>query len=456
MRVLIVDDDLAFANLMERLLTSEGFTVNKLIDPVKALKEVATNKYDLVLVDYKMPDLDGLELLERIKSHDPSLPVILVTNYSDLRVAVRSVKLGAFDFVTKPIIPDEFLTVVKRALSDSLTNIEKVQDNKHVRKESDYIVGSCQKAKDVWDYSCQLAPTGLNVLISGESGTGKEYIAQALHSMSRRDKHPFIAVDCGTISSELAVSSFFGHVKGAFTGANSDKVGFFEQANKGTLFLDEVGNLAIEAQAAILRAIQERSFKRLGASHELNVDVRVIAATNEPLATNVSKGAFRGDLYYRLNEFELHIPPLRERMDDLEVFVTAFLKQSESEFNKENITIQQEVLQAFKRYSWPGNIRELRNIIRRASLLAKNGIITLNEIPEGISNPINESLYTPAPRTVKDSTSFDIKEESKELERELIIAALEKSKYNKTQAAKTLNIDRSTLYAKLKIYGIED
>lgn len=450
-----MDDDPAFANLMERLLIREEFTVSKLIDSVRATEEVVKNHYDLVLVDYKMPGLNGLQLLERIKAHKPNLPVILITNYADLRVAVSSVKLGAFDYVTKPIVPYAFLAVVTRALSENMADNGKAEDIARVNQKQEYIVGSCLKAKETWDYACKVAPTKLNVLICGESGTGKEYIARVLHDMSRRVSHPFIAVDCGTISPELATSIFFGHVKGAFTGANSDKIGLFEQANKGTLFLDEIGNLALDVQAALLRVIQEGRVKPLGSSHELEVDVRIVAATNEALSVNVSQGTFRNDLYYRLNEFELHIPSLRERMDDLEVFTSAFLKQAEVEFNKPNLTIDPEVLKAFKGYSWPGNLRELRNIVRRSALLAKNRMINMNDIPKGLLAPVDENPKFSGSLLEKQSKRFDIKVGSKELERELIIAALEKTKYNKTKAAKELNIDRSTLYSKLRSYGIE-
>ena len=452
---MIVDDDPAFASLLEGLLKKQGFLVSKLIDSMQAMGFLARNECELVLVDYRMPGLNGLQLLEQIRAQKPNLPAILITNYADLRVAVSSIKLGAFDYVTKPIVPDAFLAVVNRALSDNQSENKKPEFKTDVNHQQEYIVGSCRKAKEVWDYACKVAPTGLNVLITGESGTGKEYIARALHSMSRRANQPFVAVDCGTISPDLAISSFFGHVKGAFTGAYSDKTGLFEQANRGTLFLDEVGNLAVEVQIALLRAIQERKYKRLGASKEHEIDVRIVAATNESLSAVVSKGVFRNDLYHRLNEFELHIPALRTRMEDLEVFSSAFLKQSEMEFSKDNLTIDPEVIKAFKVYPWPGNLRELRNIIRRGALLAKNNRITMNEIPDGFLVLGDERDSESDNQLEKRTKSFDIKEESRELERDLIIKALEKSKYNKSKAAKALNIDRTTLYSKLKSYGID-
>lgn len=452
---MIVDDDPAFASLLEGLLKKQGFLVSKLIDSIQVMGFLARNECELVLVDYRMPGLNGLQLLEQIRAQKPNLPVILITNYADLRVAVSSIKLGAYDYITKPIVPDEFIAVINRALIAKRSGNERPDMKTKEIYRQEYIVGSCTKAKEVWDYACKVAPTGLNVLITGESGTGKEYIARALHNMSRRANQPFVSVDCGTISSDLAISSFFGHVKGAFTGANSDKTGLFEQANRGTLFLDEVGNLAVEVQIALLRAIQERKYKRLGASREQEVDLRIVAATNESLSSAVSQGIFRNDLYHRLNEFELHIPPLRKRLVDIEVYSSAFLRQSELEFKKENLTIDPEVFEAFKGYQWPGNLRELRNIIRRATLLAKNQKITLNEIPDGLLDWGDQLDRESDNQLEKRSKSYDIKKGSRELERDLIIKALEKSKYNKSKAAKALNIDRTTLYSKLKSYGID-
>lgn len=454
MKILVVDDDPSFNALVSKFLEKGGYAPSSVYGSKSALDALATTQYDLVLVDYKLPGMDGLELIKIIKSTYPRLPVILITNYADIRLAVSSIKLGAFEYVTKPVIPDELLQVIKMALKSGGT--AQAKPNKQQQIE-DYVVGKNEDTQQLLHHLSMVAPTKMNVLIFGESGTGKEHIAQTIHKLSRRNKGPFVAVDCGTLSAELAASELFGHVKGAFTGANSDKKGLFEEAHNGTLFLDEIGNLPAAVQMALLRAIQEGAIKKVGGNREIQVDIRLVAATNEDLEKNISEGSFRNDLYHRLNEFELHLQPLRKRLGDLEEFCNFFIAQSCESFGKANVTLSEVALRIFRSYTWPGNIRELKNIIRRAVLLTSGSEITAEHLPPGLQDV--ESLEQQDENSKRiaqpQANDLNIKSHGKELEKELIINALNKFKYNKSKAASALNIDRSTLYSKIRSYGID-
>lgn len=457
MVILVVDDDLSFNELVSRYLTKEGFEVISVYGSREALDVIGQQRIDLVLADYKLPGMDGLALTEKIRQMYTGIPVILITNYADIRVAVNSIKLGAFEFVSKPVIPDELLKIIRLALSPSEQKshiVEKTQ-------EEQYIIGKNEKTANLWKHVNVVAPTKMNVLITGESGTGKEHIARTIHQMSRRAKGPFVAVDCGALTVELAGSELFGHMKGAFTGAHSDKRGLFEEANGGTLFLDEVGNLPYEIQVSLLRAIQEESIKRVGGNKEIKVDVRLVAATNDLLSQSIENNSFRNDLYHRLNEFELFIPPLRDRIDDVEEFCDFFLRQACNEFEKPAIRISDEVKNLFMNYSWPGNLRELRNIIRRAVILSSGEEITPDVLPVGMKD-VSAEVKSPENITQpiiflsgNSSNLLNIKDQNREQEKRLVLEALEKFKYNKTKAAEALNIDRSTLYKKMKLYNIE-
>lgn len=455
MVILVVDDDLSFNELVSRYLTKEGFEVISVYGSRQALDVIGQQRIDLVLADYKLPGMDGLALTEKIQQMYSGIPVILITNYADIRVAVNSIKLGAFEFVSKPVIPDELLKIIHLALSPSE---QKSHTVKHTQEEQ-YIIGKNEKTANLWKHVNIVAPTKMNVLITGESGTGKEHIARTIHQMSRRAKGPFVAVDCGALTVELAGSELFGHMKGAFTGANADKKGLFEEANGGTLFLDEVGNLPYEIQVSLLRAIQEESIKRVGGNKEIKVDVRLVAATNDLLSQSIENNSFRNDLYHRLNEFELFIPPLRERIDDVEEFCDFFVRQACSEFEKQPVSISDEVKQVFMNYSWPGNLRELRNIIRRSVILTSGDEITGDALPIGMKDASevksSENVQQPIVSQGSSPNLLNIKDQNREQERRLVLEALEKFKYNKTKAAEALNIDRSTLYKKMKLYEIE-
>lgn len=454
MRILVVDDDPAFNDLLRNYLGRQGYTTSMALTARGAFERIAAEQPDLVLVDYQLPDGNGLELMQQIKKTHAKLPVILITNYADLRLAVNSIKLGAFEFVTKPVIPDELLRIVELALNQATTPPKPVALNP---QPVSYVVGKNQATAQLWQHLAVVAPTKMNVLIEGESGTGKEHLARTLHQKSRRSKGPFVSVDCGTLSIELAASELFGHEKGAFTGAIRHKQGLIEAAQGGTLFLDEIGNLSYDTQAMLLRTIQEGSIKKVGSTSEINVDVRVVAATNEDLLQKVDEGTFRNDLYHRLHEFSLRVPPLRERMDDLEAYCAFFTEEAGVDFEKTPPQISVAVRQAFAQYPWPGNLRELRNVIRRLVLLADAEVLELTHLPAGIfENAQNESTaVAPAKNDLPSSNAYDLKSIQELHERQLIVEALEQFKYNKSKAAQALNIDRSTLYHKMKRYQIE-
>lgn len=454
MRILVVDDDPAFNDLLRNYLGRQGFDTSMALTAKGAFEQIAADHPDLVLVDYQLPDGNGLELMQQIKKAHAKLPVILITNYADLRLAVNSIKLGAFEFVTKPVNPDELLKIVKLALSQQVAN-PKVATQKSDNMA--YVVGKNPATVQLWEHLAVVAPTKMNVLIQGESGTGKEHLARTLHQKSRRHKGPFISVDCGTLSLELAASELFGHEKGAFTGAIRDKQGLIEAAQGGTLFLDEIGNLSYDTQAMLLRTIQEGSIKKVGSTAEINVDVRIVAATNEDLAEKVDEGLFRNDLYHRLHEFSLRVPPLRERLDDLEAFCDFFLAQAGKDFEKAAPILSHNVLQAFHHYTWPGNLRELRNVIRRMVLLAEADVIDTGHLPPGVFDNVGADSTSMMVNTSEQTSdnAFDLKSLQEMQERQLIVEALEEFKYNKSKAAQALNIDRSTLYQKMKRYGIE-
>ncbi|MFN3530559.1 MAG: sigma-54-dependent transcriptional regulator [Bacteroidia bacterium] len=446
MQLLVVDDDAAFNELLRSYLGRQGYSTSMALTVRGALEQINAQAPQLVLVDYQLPDGNGLDLMRQLKASHPQLPVILITSYADLRLAVNSIKLGAFEFVTKPVVPDELLKLVKLALNPAEVPSEKVTSKV---TPANYVVGKNAAVQQLWQHLNAVAPTKMNVLIMGESGTGKEHLARTIHQQSRRHGGPFVSVDCGTLSTELAASELFGHVKGAFTGAQRDKTGLMEAAVGGTLFLDEIGNLALDTQAMLLRALQEGLIKRVGDTREIKVDVRVVAATNENLLQQVNEGGFRNDLYHRLNEFSLQVPPLRDRRDDLAEFCAFFVQQASIDFEKPAPTLSKAVFEAFSQYAWPGNLRELRNIIRRMVLLANDKVLEVAHLPAGLFEGLDEAK--PATAETED---YDLKSIQETQERQTIVEALERFKYNKSKTAQALNIDRSTLYAKMKRYNI--
>ncbi|MBZ9650435.1 sigma-54-dependent transcriptional regulator [Psychroflexus montanilacus] len=449
-KLLIVDDDPFFNKTLSNYLRRFDYNIDTATSAEEAIELLKEFTFDLVITDYRLPNMDGLQLVEKIKTEWNS-PVILITNYSDIRTAVKSIKLGAFEFVSKPIIPEEFKIVIEKALDTPNTKTTTTNKNK-TKASSDsslsIVKGNTEKATELWSYAKQVAPTQMSVLITGESGTGKEYVAKYIHENSKRKDKPFVAIDCGALPESIASSELFGHVKGAFTGADRDKKGQFEYANGGTLFLDEIGNLSYESQVKLLRVLQERKIRRVGGNQEIDIDVRIIAATNENLDSAIAENEFRNDLYHRLNEFSLNIPSLKDRQEDLKEFVDYFIQEACEELDKEKVSIDNQVLEDLKSYDWPGNLRELKNLMKRAALLCQNGTIEHKHLPPSIF----EKQEKEAKQVIN---SNDLKEVKEHHEREIILKCLEKNKFNKSKTAKELNIDRTTLYNKIKSLGLD-
>ncbi|MCB9023560.1 MAG: sigma-54-dependent Fis family transcriptional regulator [Lentimicrobiaceae bacterium] len=463
-KVLIVDDDVTFCLMLETFLRKNGFDVEQSFSFSDAVKKIKSFVPDIILTDLRLPDHDGLEVLHLSNREAPNTPVILMTGYADIKTAVQAIKLGAFDYVAKPVNPDEILLTIKRALKSPGNEANQEEP---AADDNLYVEGTSQAALKIAEYAALVAPTGMSVLILGESGTGKEFIARKIHQLSARNDKPFVAIDCGALPRDLAGSEFFGHLKGAFTGAFNDKQGQFEAANGGTIFLDEIGNLSYEIQVQLLRAIQERKIRRIGSTVEIPVDVRIITATNEDLKQAVAKGEFREDLYHRINEFAVQVAPLRDRPEDLILFARYFLNQANRELNKQVTDFSSEVEHIFLHYSWPGNFRELRNIIKRAVLLSKGNVIEAETLPDELAdNQIQPATGQPSQTyeagveednaTILPEQALDLslKDTSQRSERELIVATLEKVRFNKSKAARLLNVDRKTLYNKMKQYGI--
>lgn len=436
--VLIIEDDSTFAQIIEGFLIKNNYEVTTVNNVAKALKLIAHQDFQLLLVDYRLPDGTGIDVLNHRRETGLTIPAIIMTSFNDVRTAVRSIQLGAVDYITKPINPDELLMVISNALHKKETP---------KTTENDFIRGKSEVAKKLYQHIDLVAETDMSVIIQGESGTGKEFAARTLHQQSKRKNKPFIAIDCGALSKDLAASELFGHVKGAFTGAVADKKGSFEAANGGTIFLDEIGNLSYEVQVKLLRALQERVVQPLGSNKQISVDVRIITATNDDLTGSMKNGEFREDLYHRLNEFKIQLPPLRERGVDLELFIDLFVKTANEELNRNVKEIDKETRNLLLKYDWPGNLRELKNVIKRMVLLTTGTTATADSLPDEMKMAIS--------KTVPLANPLDLKAVNESNEKALITETLAKVKYNKSKAAKLLNIDRKTLYAKMERYGID-
>mgnify|MGYP006180002981 FL=1 len=437
--VLIIEDDGTFAQIIEGFLTKNNFEVTTVNNVAKALKLIAQEEFQLLLIDYRLPDGTGIDVLNYRRETGLTVPTIIMTSFNDVRTAVKSIQLGASDYITKPINPDELLMVIDNALQKKTPSKTTGNNN--------FIRGKSNVANKLYQHIDLVAETDMSVIIQGESGTGKEFAARTLHNQSKRKGKPFIAIDCGALSKDLAASELFGHIKGAFTGAVNDKKGSFEAANGGTIFLDEIGNLSYEVQVKLLRALQERVVQPLGSNKQIAVDVRVITATNDDLANSMKNGEFREDLYHRLNEFKIQLPPLRERGVDLELFIDLFVKISNEELNRNVKEIDKETRSLLLKYEWPGNLRELKNVIKRMVLLTAGTIATADSLPDEMKIAVNNVVPLDNPS--------DLKAVNENNEKTLITEALIKVKHNKSKAAKLLNIDRKTLYAKMERYGID-
>ena len=447
--ILIVEDDLTFATMMQTWLRKKGFDVDRVSSVSAAARQLTdTPNFDLILSDLRLPDHDGLFLLEWMRKHNLRIPFIVMTSYAEVQNAVLAMKTGASDYIAKPVQPDILLQKIRDALStpepaptpQPATPAPEVKAQEPTPDVPRYIEGKSEASRQLYEYVGLVAPTPMSVLILGASGTGKEYVARRIHELSPRRDKPFFALDCGAIPKEVAASEFFGYVKGTFTGATTDKTGAFVEANGGTLFLDEVGNLSYDVQVQLLRALQERKVRPLGGAHEIDVDIRLVCATNGDLASLVADGQFREDLYHRINEFTIYMPELKDRGADIFLFADLFIKHANADLGRDVIGLDDKASERIASYAWPGNLRELNNVMRRATLLAKGKHIGLSDLERSM-----------APSTPTEPLALH----DELTEQQRIEAALRATGGNKSKAAQLLAVDRKTLYNKMKRYGMD-
>lgn len=457
-RILIVEDDSAFMVMLEAWLRKKGFDTETSMTVAEAKAKLRNSEFSIVLTDMRLPDEDGISLLEWINGNVPETPVIIMTGYADIQNAVKCMKMGASDYITKPVDPESLLEKIMETGKEKPGKPERKQRTEPSEPgNTDYIEGRSKASERLYKMIRLVSPTNISVLIRGASGTGKEHVAKLIHRESSRKDKPFVAVDCGAIPKDLAGSGFFGHKKGSFTGAINDKKGAFLEADGGTLFLDEVGNLSYDVQVQLLRAIQERKIKPIGTNTEIDVDIRLIAATNENLEDAIRKGDFREDLYHRLNGFTLDVPELKDQKEDIMSYARFFLKKANRELGKEVKDFDTAAEQAIIGYGWPGNIRELQNTVLRSTLLASGDYIGMEELPDEITGHSgeqgNQAKIGIQVRHENDEETYRLK--NRDEEKNAIARALESAEGNKSKAAKLLGIDRKTLYNKLKLYDME-
>ena len=447
-KILIVEDDIAFGTMIQTWLKKKGFEVEKATSVKAAIQiyEKTESGFDLVLSDLRLPDHDGIFLLQWMRKHGMMVPFIVMTSYAEIQNVVLAMKSGATDYVAKPFQPDILLDKIKEAIkAQKKTQNTSTTEDKNTKVAAPagdvpkYLEGESEASRKLYSFVSLVAPTPMSVLILGASGTGKEYVARRIHELSQRAGKPFFALDCGAIPKDVAASEFFGHVKGAFTGADQDKKGAFEMANGGTLFLDEMGNLNYEVQVQLLRALQERKIRPVGSTKEIDIDIRLVCATNENLAQRVAEGNFREDLYHRVNEFTIYMPELKDRGADIFLFADLFIKHANKELNRNVEGLDSKAKERIAAYNWPGNLRELNNVMKRATLLASGRYIGVTELEQSMAH-----IQPQAPTTLHD--------EETELQR--IEAALKAAGGNKSKAAQLLAVYRKTLYNKMKKYGI--
>lgn len=454
--ILIVEDDIAFGTMLQTWLRRKGFEVDKATSVGAAVKLLVDMKsVGLVLSDLRLPDHDGLRLLAWMHEHSINAPFIVMTNYAEVQNAVLAMKSGAADYIAKPVQPDILLQKINDAMEqntqqsnatiqNSTTQNAPTAHNSKLKTQNSeaaprYIEGKSEASRQLYSYVELVAPTPMSVLILGASGTGKEYVAHRIHDLSQRHDRPFFALDCGAIPRDVAASEFFGHKKGAFTGADADKCGAFEIANGGTLFLDEVGNLSYEVQVQLLRALQERRIRPVGGTKEIDIDIRLVCATNENLEEAVSEGRFREDLYHRINEFTIYMPKLSERGSDLFLFADLFIRHANEELNRNVEGFDSGAAEMLASHSWPGNLRELNNVVKRAVLLTRGSQITTAELTQAMGQ-------------IRTDNVLQLHDE--DTERQRIITALQQTNGNKAKAARLLGVDRKTIYNKIEKLGI--
>lgn len=452
MNILVVDDEEDIREALKGILMDEGYRVLLARNGEEALRKVEESPVDLVLLDIWMPGPDGIKVLQEIKKRGPGIRVIMISGHGNIELAVKAVKLGAYDFIEKPFSLDKVLLTIDHALKEKRLE----EENKTLlrRLEERYeLIGMSKAIRELREQIKVVAPTESWVLITGENGTGKELVARNIHLQSRRRNRPFVEVNCAALPEELIESELFGYEKGAFTGATSRKEGRFDLANGGTIFLDEIGDMSLKTQAKILRVLQEQTFVRVGGTESIKVDVRVIAATNKDLEREIEKGNFRSDLYYRLNVIPFHIPPLRERAEDIPIFVNHFLKAYSIKVGKKPKSVSEEAMDILKAYRWPGNVRELKNLMERLVIMTAGDTIDVEDLPEYIVK--GAWKVTPKDATSSFDTASSFKDARNRFEREYILRKLWENKGNISKTAESIGLERSTLYRKMKAYGIE-
>ena len=440
---LIVDDVVTLGLMLKTWFSKKGFQARTCINIGDAKKNILEKKPDIIISDLRLPDGSGLDLIKWVKEYYNDIIIFVMTSYADIQTAVECIRSGAYDYVAKPLDPEEVLRKIEILDNSAKKLTSKNQSSSNNKNDNfGFIRGNSLEYKKVYEYVDLVAPTNLSVLIKGDSGVGKEHIARLIHEKSYRADAPFIPVDCGVMSRELSASDFFGHIRGSFTGAIQDKKGHFVEANKGTLFLDEVGNLSVDIQMQLLRVLQEKKIKPVGASKEIPVDVRVVTATNEDMEKAIASGKFRSDLYHRLNEFLIKVPTLEYCKEDISLFANHFLQIANKEINKNVTGFDEKTLELFQSYNWPGNIRELKNAVFKLTLVAQDQIITADLLKETLPD-----IYY--------LEQFENLESKEKYEKDRIIATLKKVNNNKSKAAEILGIDRKTLYKKISLYNIE-
>ncbi|UCF30600.1 MAG: sigma-54-dependent Fis family transcriptional regulator [bacterium] len=447
--ILVVDDEKRVRDSVRVILEDEGFSVLEAQDGETAFTRIAMESPDVVLLDIWMPGIDGLDVLKVIKEQDESLPVVIMSGHGNIESAVKATKLGAYDFLEKPLSIDRLTLVLRNALNQR--NL--LEENRALRDAQetgrDHIGGTSPAIRDILEHVEVVAPTNASILITGENGTGKELLAKEIHAKSRRRTGPFAAVNCAAIPETLIESELFGHERGAFTGATSRKMGRFDLAHNGTLFLDEVGDMNVATQAKILRVLEEKAFQRVGGNRDIVIDVRIIAATNRDLEEMIREGTFREDLYFRLNVFPFYLPPLRERRDDIPSLLEKFLRDYSLLYGKKGIVFSPAALEALRGYYWPGNVRELRNVVERLVILAREDTIDLDLIPLSIK----ETEPPEAPQVLHDDLP-DYRKAKERFEREFLSSWLAKNDWNITKTSEQVGLERSNLHRKIKQLGL--
>jgi len=456
-KVLVVDDEPVVCQSCKRILERAGYKVETVLSGKEAINRAKKEIYDVAIVDLKMPEMDGMEVLQRLREEHPEIIVIMITGYSTVETAVEAMKLGAFDYVPKPFTPDELEIIVRNALERK----KLLWENRYLRSELqekyrfENIIGKSKKMQEIYRIIEKVAPTDSTVIIYGESGTGKELVARAIHYNSPRKDRPFISVDCGALSESLLESELFGHVKGSFTDAVVTKPGLFEIANGGTFFLDEVGNISLSIQAKLLRVLQEREFKPVGGTTWKKVDIRIIAATNKDLRKMIEEGTFREDLFYRLNIVPVYLPPLRERREDIPLLVSYFLEKFNRERKRNIKRVSLEAMQLLINYSWPGNVRELENMIERLVVMADEDTIRVEHLPISLREKEIQAVKVPRTKEELKRLKKEVRKKAVvQIEKRFILEALKRNNWNVTKAAKDVGMQRQNFQALMRKHKI--